>query len=72
MGASLRPSDGRVLLIGYEDAAEAAPVLRAGVRRSRSINDGVGLNNQEQGLPVMLCHVAGSWAALWPRLRHYD
>jgi 4-amino-4-deoxy-L-arabinose transferase-like glycosyltransferase len=64
-------SDDRVLLIGYEDAAEAAPYFERCATLA-VVDDGVGLDNQEQGLPVMLCHVAGSWATLWPRLRHYD
>ena len=37
-----------------------------------TVNNGVGLNNDEQSLPVMLCTVNGAWAALWPRLTHYD
>ena len=37
-----------------------------------TINNGVGLNNNEQGLPVVLCHPAGSWTALWPHLTRYN
>jgi hypothetical protein len=62
-------SDDRALLEGYEDAAEAKPYFTQ-CRTLARVNDGVGLDNQEQGLPVMLCHVAGSWSALWPHLRH--
>ena len=64
-------SEDRVLLIGYEDAAEAAPYFERCTTLA-VVNDGVGLDNEEQGLPVLLCRVAGSWPALWPRLRHYD
>jgi 4-amino-4-deoxy-L-arabinose transferase-like glycosyltransferase len=64
-------ADFRALVVGFEDGAEAAPYFR-GCRTLAVVNDGVGLNNNEQGLPVMLCQVAGRWPALWPRLRHYD
>jgi hypothetical protein len=36
------------------------------------IDDGVGLDNDEQHVPVLLCEPATSWKALWPRLIHYD
>jgi hypothetical protein len=64
-------ADTHVLLVGYENAAEAAPYFEH-CRTLATVNDGVGLNNNEQGLPVMLCRAVGSWATLWPRLRHYN
>ena len=36
------------------------------------INDGIGLENDEQGYPVMLCRVAGQWPVLWPQLTHFN
>jgi 4-amino-4-deoxy-L-arabinose transferase-like glycosyltransferase len=63
--------DSRALLVGFEDGAEAAPYFRR-CQTLAVVNDGVGLNNDEQGLPVMLCQVAGRWPTLWSRLRHYD
>lgn len=65
------PEDGHVLLIGFNNGAEAAPAF-AGCVRLATINDGVGLNNQEQGLPLLLCRPTASWAALWPSLIHFD
>ncbi|MGO9900710.1 MAG: hypothetical protein ACLP0J_13690 [Solirubrobacteraceae bacterium] len=41
-------------------------------RTLATVNDGVGLNNQEQELPVMLCRATGPWPALWPQLTHYN
>ena len=64
-------ADRTVLLVGFEDAAGAAPDFDR-CHTTAIVNNGVDLNNQEQGLPVMLCHVAGRWSTLWPRLRHYD
>ena len=63
--------DTGALLLGFEDAAEAAPHFMR-CRTLARINDGVGLENQEQGLPVMLCRAARPWAAMWTQLRHYN
>jgi hypothetical protein len=63
--------DSSALLVGYDDATSAAPFFQ-GCRTLAIVNDGVGLNNNEQGLRIMLCRPAGSWPALWPHLRHYD
>jgi Dolichyl-phosphate-mannose-protein mannosyltransferase len=64
-------NDTRALLVGYSSPADAAPSFDQ-CRTLAVVNNGVGLNNQEQGLPVMLCRVTGPWATLWPRLIHYD
>lgn len=57
--------------VGYNNAANAAPFFDQ-CQNLAIVNNGVGLNNQEQGLPVMLCHVTSPWTKLWPRLTHYD
>jgi len=46
--------------------------LFAECRRLTRIDDGIGLQNDEQGTPVSLCRPSAPWARLWPRLRHYD
>jgi 4-amino-4-deoxy-L-arabinose transferase-like glycosyltransferase len=63
--------DSRTLLLGYNNPAAAAPYFTH-CRTLAVVNNGVGLNNNEQGLPVMLCRPNGAWRALWPHLRHYD
>ena len=63
--------DTRALLIGYDGPADAAPYFR-GCRTLATINNGVGLENNEQGLPVQLCRPAAAWTGLWPHLVHYD
>ena len=36
-------------------------------------DNGVGVDNEEQGSVVAVCRVpAEGWAAIWPRLQHYD
>jgi hypothetical protein len=37
------------------------------------LDNGVGVDNEEQGEPVAVCSgPTASWTALWPRLRHLD
>jgi 4-amino-4-deoxy-L-arabinose transferase-like glycosyltransferase len=64
-------SDGYALLIGFGGAASAAPDFDR-CRRLATIDDGVGLDNDEQGGPLLLCRATESWATLWPKLRHFD
>jgi hypothetical protein len=63
--------DDHALLIGFDSAAGAAPAF-TGCRRLATIDDGVGLDNDEQGLPLLLCRPTASWSALWPQLTTYD
>jgi 4-amino-4-deoxy-L-arabinose transferase-like glycosyltransferase len=64
-------TDTEVLLVGDSDPASAAPSFD-GCRTLATVDNGVGLNNDEQGLPVMLCRPTRPWPTLWPHLRHYD
>lgn len=60
-----------VLLLGYSDPASAGPQFTDCQVKAHADN-GVGLNNNEQGLPIMLCRPTTSWTKLWPQLRHYN
>jgi hypothetical protein len=66
-----RGADTRALLVGFDNAADAAPSFEQ-CRTLAIVNDRVGLNNNEQGLPIMLCRTTGPWPTLWPHLTHYD
>ena len=46
--------DAHALVIGADGASDAAPYF-AQCRRVAVVNDGVGLDNDEQGLPLLLC-----------------
>jgi Dolichyl-phosphate-mannose-protein mannosyltransferase len=63
-------SDTRALLVGYDGPADAAPNFQR-CRTLARIDNGVGLENNHQGLPVQLCRPATAWATLWPHLTHY-
>lgn len=63
--------DTRALVIGYDGPLDAAPDF-GDCRTLARVDDGVGLDNDEQGLPLMLCRPAATWATLWPRLTHYN
>jgi 4-amino-4-deoxy-L-arabinose transferase-like glycosyltransferase len=64
-------TDTNALVIGYDRPPDAAPYFDQ-CRTLATVNDRVGLNNQEQGLPLMLCRPTASWSALWPHLTHYN
>ena len=64
-------SDTQALLLGFAGPTDAAPYFRT-CRTLATINNGVGLNNSQQGLPVQLCRPAATWATIWPHLVHYN
>ena len=41
-------------------------------RKLATIDNGVGLDNDEQGLPLLLCRPSEAWSALWPHLTHFN
>jgi 4-amino-4-deoxy-L-arabinose transferase-like glycosyltransferase len=63
-------ADTRALLVGF-NSADAAPFFDQ-CRTLATVDDRVGLNNDEQGLPLMLCRTTRPWPKLWPQLTHYD
>ncbi|MGI5152026.1 glycosyltransferase family 39 protein [Plantactinospora sp. CA-294935] len=37
------------------------------------LDNGVGVDNEEQGVPIVVCQDRRlAWAELWPRIRHFD
>ncbi len=64
-------NDTQALLLGFAGPTDAAPYFR-NCRTLATINNGVGLNNSQQGLPVQLCRPAAAWATIWPNLVHYN
>ncbi len=64
------PGGGPLLLVGHRTDAEAAELF-TGCRLLGTVDNGLGLDNDEQGATVRLCDgpVGGSWAAIWPLIR---
>ena len=63
--------DDRALVIGFDNGGELAPQL-TGCRQLARVDDGIGLDNDEQGLPILVCRTAVPWSASWRSLRHYN
>jgi hypothetical protein len=63
--------DTRALVLGFDDRPQPAPAF-TGCRTLARIDDGVGLENDEQGGPLLLCRTTAPWAALWPGLTHFN
>jgi len=63
-------TDTHALVIGYNGARDTAPYFDS-CRALATIDNGVGLENDEQGVPLLFCRPTAPWVTLWPRLRHY-
>lgn len=64
-------SDAAVLLVGGQ--ADQARRLFARCDVLGRLDDGIGVDSEEQDQPIALCrNPTGPWATLWPRLRHLD
>ncbi|GAA1923700.1 ArnT family glycosyltransferase [Nocardioides marmoribigeumensis] len=66
------PEDARtVVVVGH--AVRALEGSFDTCRVVRRLDNGVGVDNEEQGVPVSVCRGrTEAWATLWPRLRHLD
>ncbi|GAB2796932.1 glycosyltransferase family 39 protein [Amycolatopsis magusensis] len=61
-----------IIAVGFEDGSELrsrfASVVRAG-----TIDNGLDVENEEQGSPLWICRgPVRPWAELWPEFRHYE
>ena len=72
---ALRPPSGRGRP-DHRDRLRQPAALQgsfSGCRLAARIDNGVGLDNEEQDGPVWLCAATVEpWSTLWPRLRHLD
>src|SRR5204862_7486015 len=59
-----------VLVVGYGDGVELARLF-TGCILLAPVDDGVGVDNDEQGAPIHWCSgPAQPWPLIWPRIRH--
>lgn len=62
---------GAAILVGPPDWAASTGRYWSDVRVAGHIDDGVGLINEEQGYPVLVCRgPRATWARIWPAMRH--
>jgi Dolichyl-phosphate-mannose-protein mannosyltransferase len=64
-------TDTHALVVGYDGPADASPYF-TGCRILARVDNHVGLDNDEQHGPIMLCRVTRSWTRMWPQLVHYN
>ncbi|MEO3747937.1 glycosyltransferase family 39 protein [Plantactinospora sp. B5E13] len=68
------PPESATVLIGV-GVGEAAALGRffGDCALAGRLDNGVGVDNEEQGVPIVVCRDRTmSWAELWPRIRHFD
>jgi hypothetical protein len=59
---------GPVVVVGYDPTADFT-----GCRRAATVENDVGLDNEERGAPVWVCTAPRrTWASQWEHLSHYD
>lgn len=63
-------ADTMVLVGGQADTARS---LFASCRTAGHLDNGVGVDNEEQDEPIVVCRgPVGGWRVVWPRLKHED
>jgi hypothetical protein len=63
---------GQVLVVGGFVKYPTAQRSLAGCRTVTVVDNGIGLDNDEQGTPIALCDgTTGPWSRIWPDLRHF-
>jgi hypothetical protein len=69
-----RPPDraGPVIAVGFDDRSYLARFF-AGCRVAARYDDGLGLDQEEQGAPISICRAPlRPWREIWGRLHHLD
>jgi hypothetical protein len=60
-----------VIVVGFPRAY--VEEFFSGVRPAARVDNGVGIDNEEQGQRVWICaEPRRPWSAIWPQLKHYD
>ncbi|MEQ4300025.1 glycosyltransferase family 39 protein [Plantactinospora sp. B6F1] len=67
------PESATVLVgVGLGEVGELSRHFGA-CRLAGRLDNGVGVDNEEQGVPIVVCQDRRqTWAELWPRIRHFD
>lgn len=68
-----RPDDGATVVVFVGGQYDDARSWFSRCDIATTLDNGVDLDNEEQGEPVAVCHdPLGGWGAVWPRVRHLD
>jgi 4-amino-4-deoxy-L-arabinose transferase-like glycosyltransferase len=68
-----RPADSSTVVVMVGDQLDEVADLFASCEVVDRLDDGVDVDNEEQGAPVAVCRdPRGPWASLWPRFQHLD
>jgi 4-amino-4-deoxy-L-arabinose transferase-like glycosyltransferase len=66
------PASATIAVVVGGQLPDARPLFRS-CRVAGRLDNGVGVDNEEQGQPIALCRgPVGGWPTVWPRLRHED
>ncbi len=62
-----------VIAVGFDKRKQLLDTLFRDVRPAGKVDNGVGVDNEEQGGTIWVCREPRApWSQLWPTLRHYD
>lgn len=68
-----RPPDAATVVVFVGGQLHRARDLFASCREVTKLDNGIGVDNEEQDQPVAVCTAPlGGWAAVWPALKHLD
>jgi 4-amino-4-deoxy-L-arabinose transferase-like glycosyltransferase len=66
------PADATVAIV-WTEGGQGLDTVFARCDRRAVMDNGVGVDNEEQGSIVAICRdPVGGWSAVWPRFQHYD
>jgi hypothetical protein len=67
------PSDTATVVVAWTEDPDRLPTLFRSCQAQATMDNGVGVNNEEQGSAVLVCRdPIGGWATIWPKTQHYD
>jgi hypothetical protein len=66
------PADAETVVVVGAQAFFAPAVFRS-CETVDKLDNAVGVDNEEQGMPIIVCHhPTEPWSELWPKVRHLD
>jgi hypothetical protein len=68
-----RPPEDRTVAVVWTEGPRFWSGLFERCETRATMDNGYGVDNEEQGSSVLVCeNPVGGWAAIWPRVQHYD